>query len=194
MAGATLRDVAIRARVSSRTVSTNHLIDIGRRRIAAIGDQPYETGEAAQLRTRGYRQAHALAGMGVDESLVVCRPRSNRSDSAEAMAALLDRPDPPDAVFCYGDLVALGATRTLLSRGLRIPEDVAVVGYDDTEEGMYSTPSITTISPDKATIAETAVVRLLLRIGSGEALPGVDITAGHRLIVRESTVGRVGRS
>lgn len=73
------------------------------------------------------------------EELVVSTPRFNRADGATAMAHLLDLEEPPDAVFCYSDLVALGALHTLASRGLRVPEDVAVVGYDDVE-GTAATP------------------------------------------------------
>ena len=107
------------------------------------------------------------------------------------MAHLLDLPEPPDAVFCYSDLVALGAIRTIVSRGLRVPEDVAVIGYDDIEDGRFSNPTITTISPDKEMIATTAVERLLLRIGSATPPEGLEVRAPHRLIVRESTTGRV---
>jgi DNA-binding LacI/PurR family transcriptional regulator len=176
--------------VTASREATEHLIGLGRRRIAAIGDQPYRTGEAAQLRTRGYRLAHERAGLPLHEELVISTPRFNRSDGAEAMAHLLDLAEPPDAVFCYSDLVALGALRTLTSRGLRVPEDVAVIGYDDIEDGRYSNPPVTTISPDKKMIAETAVERLLNRIGSSAPVPGMEIRAPHRLVVRESTVGR----
>jgi LacI family repressor for deo operon, udp, cdd, tsx, nupC, and nupG len=105
------------------------------------------------------------------------------------MAALLDRADPPDAVFCYSDLVASGAIHTLLSRGVRVPEDVAIIGYDDIEDGRYGRPTISTISPDKGMIARTAVERLVLRMGSDEPVPGVELRAAHRLIARESTLG-----
>ncbi|MDN0200493.1 LacI family DNA-binding transcriptional regulator [Streptomyces sp. S.PNR 29] len=176
--------------VTASMEATEHLLGLGRRRVAAIGDQPYRTGEAAQLRTRGFRLAHERAGLPVHEELVISTPRFNRSDGAEAMAHLLDLEQPPDAVFCYSDLVALGAMRTLASRGLRVPEDVAVIGYDDIEDGRYSNPSVTTISPDKRMIAETAVERLLNRIGSATPVPGLEIRAPHRLVVRESTVGR----
>jgi LacI family transcriptional regulator, repressor for deo operon, udp, cdd, tsx, nupC, and nupG len=176
--------------VAASREATEHLIGLGRRRIAAIGDQPYRTGEAAQLRTRGFRLAHERAGLPVCEELVVSTPRFNRSDGAAAMAHLLDLEEPPDAVFCYSDLVALGALRTLASRGLRVPEDVAVVGYDDIEDGRYANLSVTTISPDKKLIAETAVERLLNRITSPTPIPGLEIRAAHRLVVRESTVGR----
>ncbi|MEU6535889.1 LacI family DNA-binding transcriptional regulator [Streptomyces sp. NPDC047000] len=176
--------------VTASREATEHLIGLGRRRIAAIGDQPYRTGEAAQLRTRGFRLAHERAGLPVHEDLVVSTPRFNRPDGAAAMAHLLDLEKPPDAVFCYSDLVALGALHTLASRGLRVPEDIAIVGYDDIEDGRYASPSVTTISPDKKLIAETAVDRLLTRITSPSPVPGLEIRAPHRLIVRESTAGR----
>ena len=176
--------------VAASLEATEHLLGLGRRHVAAIGDQPYRTGEAAQLRTRGYRLAHERAGVPVREELVVSTPRFNRADGATAMAHLLDLEEPPDAVFCYSDLVALGALHTLAARGLRVPEDVAVVGYDDIEDGRYSNPSVTTVSPDKRVIAETAVERLLKRIGSSTPVPGMEIRAPHRLIPRASTIGR----
>jgi LacI family repressor for deo operon, udp, cdd, tsx, nupC, and nupG len=176
--------------VTASREATEHLLGLGRRRVAAIGDQPYRTGEAAQLRTQGYRLAHERAGIPVREELVISTPRFNRSDGATAMAHLLDLEEPPDAVFCYSDLVALGALHTLASHGLRVPEDVAVVGYDDIEDARYSNPPVTTVSPDKKMIAETAVERLLKRIGSSTPVPGREIRAPHRLIPRASTMGR----
>ncbi|MBB4909293.1 LacI family DNA-binding transcriptional regulator [Actinophytocola algeriensis] len=176
--------------VEASRAATAHLIGLGRRRIAAIGDQPYPTGEAAQLRTRGFRQAHADAGLPVDESLIIPTPRFNRADGSGAMRALLSRAEPPDAVFCYSDLVALGALHTALESGLRVPEDLALIGYDDIEEGRYANPAISTVSPDKVAIAATAVDRLLTRIGSAEPVPGIEVRAEHRLIPRESTIGR----
>ena len=134
--------------------------------------------------------AHASAGLPVCEELVVPRPRFNRRDGAEAMAALLDLPEPPDAVFCYSDLVALGAVHTLAERGLRVPEDVAVIGYDDVEDGRYSNPTLSTISQDRRMIAESAVERLIARIGFDRPPRGVEIRAPHRLIARQSTLGR----
>ncbi|GAA0565824.1 LacI family DNA-binding transcriptional regulator [Paractinoplanes ferrugineus] len=175
--------------VAAATEAVAHLIALGRRRIAAIGDQPYPTGEAAQLRTRGFRAAHTAAGQPVDESLIIGTTRFNRIDGATAMAALLDRPNPPDAVFCYSDLVASGAIHTILGRGLRVPEDVAVIGYDDIEDGRYSQPTISTISPDKKAIAQLAVDRLVLRIAATEPIDGVELRTPHRLIARQSTLG-----
>jgi hypothetical protein len=169
-----------------------HLLSLGRRRIAAIGDQPYATGEAAQLRTQGFRVAHAEAGLPVDESLVIQTARFNRADGARAMQRLLDRDDHPDAVFCFSDLVAAGAIHTILERGLRVPEDIAIIGYDDIEEGRYTRPTISTISQDKAAIAQLAVERLMLRISSSTPVPGVELLAQHRLRARQSTLGVAG--
>ncbi|MGW0199871.1 LacI family DNA-binding transcriptional regulator [Nonomuraea sp. NPDC003201] len=174
--------------VAAAREATTHLLDLGRRRVAAIGDQPYATGETAQLRTAGYRQAHARAGLEVDERLVVSTPHFHRRLGAEAMEHLLALPEPPDAVFCYNDLLALGAIRALTRAGRRVPDDVAVVGLDDIEEGQYSTPSLTTIAPDKGEIARRAVSTLMDTISGSSAAPA-EIIVPHRLIVRESTAG-----
>ncbi|GAB3241866.1 LacI family DNA-binding transcriptional regulator [Kineosporia babensis] len=176
--------------VAASTEAVQHLIGLGRCRIAAIGDQPYPTGEAAQRRTKGFRAAHAAAGLAVDESLVIGTPRFNRVDGAQAMERLLALENPPDAVFCYSDLVALGAVHTLVRRGFRVPEDVAVIGYDDIEDGRYGLPTISTIAPDKQEIARLAVERLVMRIKSKEPVAGVDLRAGHRLIARQSTLAQ----
>ncbi|WP_431912828.1 LacI family DNA-binding transcriptional regulator [Nonomuraea jabiensis] len=157
-------------------------------RATMFGDQPYATGETAQLRTAGYRQAHARAGLEVDERLVVSTPHFHRRLGAEAMEHLLALPEPPDAVFCYNDLLALGAIRALTRAGRRVPDDVAVVGVDDIEEGQYSTPSLTTIAPDKGEIARRAVNTLMDTINGSAAAPA-EIIVPHRLIVRESTAG-----
>ncbi|MCK2219006.1 LacI family transcriptional regulator [Actinomadura sp. ATCC 31491] len=172
--------------VAAAREATAHLLGLGRRRVAAIGDQPYATGETAQLRTAGYRQAHARAGLEVDERLIVPTPRFHRALGAEAMEGLLALPEPPDAVFCYNDLLAMGAMRALTRAGRRVPDDVAVVGVDDIEEGQYSTPALTTVAPDKGEIARRAVEALLGLIG-GSPAPPHDIVIPHRLIVREST-------
>lgn len=175
--------------ITAAREATDHLLALGRRRIAAIGDQPYDTGETAQLRTLGYRQAHANASLAVDESLVIRTARFHRGEGASAMEQLLAQPEPPDAVFCYSDLLALGALRVALSRGVRVPEDIAIVGFDDIEDGRYSTPTLTTVAPDKAEIAGRAVERVIARIESADTRDPQEIRASHRLVVRETTVG-----
>lgn len=174
--------------VEAARTATQHLFELGRKRIAAIGDQPYETGETAQLRTHGFRLAHRSRRRHVDPTLIVPTRRFHYADGAAAMELLLQHPGgPPDAVFCYNDLLALGAIRTMLSHGIRVPEEISVVGFDDIESARYNTPSLTTISPDKLGIAELAVERLITRITGAPRDNPVELRASHQLIVREST-------
>lgn len=174
--------------VAAARQATTHLLSLGRNRIAAIGNQPFDHGETAQLRLLGFEQAHRLAGREPDPELIISTRRFHRALGARAMADLLDGPRPPDAVFCFNDLLALGALKELHRRGVAVPEQVAVVGFDDIEDGRYAVPSLTTVAPDKPAIAATAVELLIARItGSG---PGArrDVWVGHDLRIRESTV------
>jgi LacI family repressor for deo operon, udp, cdd, tsx, nupC, and nupG len=175
--------------VAAAKDATTHLIELGHRRIAAIGHQGKPSGETGQLRSAGYRQALRAAGLPVRNSLVVPTASFHRSSGAAAMERLLRLPSPPDAVFCYNDLLAVGAMRTILASGLRIPEDIAVVGFDDIEDASYTFPSLSTISPDKEGIARLAVARLLDRLNGDEATPA-SRSAEYRLVIRESTAGR----
>ncbi|MFC6087949.1 LacI family DNA-binding transcriptional regulator [Saccharothrix lopnurensis] len=166
--------------------AVRHLLTLGRTRIAAIGAHPHR-GTAAQ-RLEGYRSALAAAGLPPRDDLVATALNYHRRDGASAMAALLALPEPPDAVFCFNDLLAVGALRTVAEHGLRVPEDVAVVGFDNDEEGSYSRPSLTTVAPDKAAIAGAAVDLLLRRVETAD-LPPEQVRTPFRLEVRESTGG-----
>lgn len=173
---------------AARTV-TAHLIAVGRQRIAAIGIQPGEPFQTAKLRERGYVEALVAAGMTPDPELMRPTPAFHRACGASEMAQLLALPHPPDAVFCFNDLLALGALRTALSQNCRVPEDIAIAGFDDIEDGRYSTPSLTTVRPDKEQIATRAVDLLMRRI-QGETHAPVEEPADFWLTVRESTRGR----
>jgi DNA-binding LacI/PurR family transcriptional regulator len=179
--------VAIDNVLAART-AVGHLVAIGRRRIAAIGAHPHR-GTAA-LRLAGYHEALDAAGLPRRPELVREALRYHRQNGAEAMAQLLDLPEPPDAVFCFNDLLAVGALRSIAARGLRVPEDIAVVGFDNTEEGAYSRPSLTSVAPDKAAIARTAIDLIRRRTSepSEEFVP-VDIQTPFTLAIRESTAG-----
>ena len=164
--------------------ATTHLIALGRRRIAAIGVGGTSTGA---VRRRGYRKALKAAGLPHDPALELAGTGYHRPDGAASMRELLALPEPPDAVFCFNDLLALGALRTLADAGLKVPGDVAVVGFDDIDDGRYHAPSLTTISPDKEWLADNAVSLLLERIaGTGEAARR-DLTVPYTLEIREST-------
>ncbi|MGH8775204.1 MAG: LacI family DNA-binding transcriptional regulator [Jiangellaceae bacterium] len=181
--------VAIDNVAAARAV-TQHLLALGRLRIAAIGDQRQASGETARLRLTGYRLALEAAGVPYDPRLVVPARTYHRADGARAMRRLLAIDQPPDAVFCFNDLLALGALRTLHEHGKRVPQDVAVAGVDDIEDGRFSVPSLTTVSPDKEAIAEHAVSMLAARLAGDDAVEPRDVRAPFTLQVRESTVGR----
>lgn len=186
--------VAIDNRAAARA-ATEHLVQIGRRRVGAIGAKDLgrnaTPGETAELRLDGYRQALRAAGAPERPELVAAVADFHRADGAAAMHRLLDQPEPPDAVFCFNDLLALGALRALRDRGLSAPDDVAVVGIDDIEEGRFSTPSLSTVAPDKRGLAETAI-DLLLSLHAGTLTTPTSAVAAHRLVTRESTVGPGG--
>ncbi|MEV0616738.1 LacI family DNA-binding transcriptional regulator [Nonomuraea sp. NPDC050404] len=175
--------------------ATEHLISLGRTRIAAMGvphvkrQQPGRPARAtAAHRSAGYEQALAEAGLPVRPEYAATVQRYQREDGRRAMEALLDLPEPPDAVFCYNDLLAIGAVRAVLSRGLRVPQDVAIVGFDGIEEGRFVTPPLTTVAPDKERIAELAVTRLLARI-EGDQEPAAELEAPWHLVIDASTTG-----
>ncbi|GGL91511.1 LacI family transcriptional regulator [Streptomyces fumigatiscleroticus] len=168
--------------------ATAHLLARGRRRIGVIGRQTAANAATSATRLTGHRQALERAGLAYEESLAPAVAAYHRADGAHAMRALLDLPEAPDAVFCFGDALAEGALHVLRGRGLSVPGDVAVVGFDDVEEASYTSPPLTTVAPDKPELARLAVNALLERIagpaGAGE--PSV-LLAGHRLVVRGSS-------
>ncbi|MEV8507493.1 LacI family DNA-binding transcriptional regulator [Actinoplanes sp. NPDC051475] len=177
--------------------ATAHLAALGRRWIAAIGAQSPASAVTAHQRLAGYRSALAEAGLPEDPALIAEVDGFHRADGAAAMRRLLDGPIRPDAVFCFNDVLALGAIRALLERGLSVPEDVAVIGFDDIEDGRFSTPTLSTIAPDTAGIARLAVDLLAERLGETRAGAGDDpagppreLKVDYRLIPRESTLGR----
>ena len=178
--------------VAAARAAVGHLLDLGRHRVAAVGEQSRPSAGTARLRVHGYLEAVRDAGLEIDQDLIVPTETFSRSDGAAAMDALLRLPQPPDAVFCFNDLLALGVLRRLHERGLRVPADVAVVGIDDVEDGRWATPTLTTIRPDKAQIAHLAVQLLADRLddeGGTRAREPRELQARFDLVVRESTVG-----
>ena len=174
--------------VQAARTAVSHLISLGRRRIAAIGANPGRG--TSSLRLAGYREALADAGLPVDESFVEPVAKYHRAEGAAAMKRLLAHAEPPDAVFCFNDLLAVGALRSVAEHGLRVPADIAIVGFDNTEESAFSLPALTTISPDKAAIAEAAIDLVHDRLaGAGSAAPR-SVRPPFSLEIRESTVVR----
>ena len=154
----------------------------------ALGaDRAQGLGSAA-LRLTGYQQALREAGLELEEALVVEVRHWSRSSGAAAMRSFLERDVPFDGVVAFSDAIALGAMRVLQESGRRIPEDVAVIGYDDVDETRYSLPTLSTVDPGRDEIAEVAVRYLKERIDNpGADLPPRDHLTGFTVIQREST-------
>lgn len=164
--------------------ATAHLVAQGCRRIAAIGAQAGGPNETAVLRLAGYRSALAEAGLPVDERLIIEVENYHRADGALAARQLIERELAPDGVFAFNDLLALGAMHVLSTSGLRIPDDVAVIGFDDIDEARYSTPALSSVSPDTAALARRAIDLLF------EQPPAVGIhTVQYSIAHRASTKG-----
>jgi len=168
--------------------ATRHLIDLGRTRIAAIGAQPQENYATPQQRSDGYESALREAGIPLEPSYLQPAAHYRRADGYDAARELLALPTPPDAIFCFSDLLAMGAMRAVFDAGLRVPEDVAIIGIDDIEEGRYSRPTLSTVSLDTPFIAHHAVARIAARIDDPDA-PAEEVVAPHQVVVRESTAG-----
>ncbi|PWU50297.1 LacI family transcriptional regulator [Micromonospora globispora] len=164
--------------VGGVTRAVRHLIGSGRHRIATIaGPQDMVAGIE---RLTGYREAMAAAGLPVRESF----GDFTRESGAAAMRHLLAEHPDLDAVFAASDLMAHAALRTLREAGRRVPEDVAVVGFDDIETAAYTEPPLTTIRQPIVELGR-AMTRQLLRMAAGEDIEQA-LVLPTELIVRES--------
>ena len=160
-----------------------HLLSLGHTRIAAItGPRGWK---ATEDRRRGYYAALAAAGIMPDPKLEV---ESNFEIGGGAVAAeqLLALPEPPTAIFCFNDNMAVGAMQTARARGVGIPEDLSIVGFDDLEEAEIVTPALTTIRQPLAEMGRIAV-SLLMRLLDNQRLEALHVELGTRLVVRDST-------
>ena len=162
--------------------AVGHLARRGRRRIATItGSLDMGVG---QDRLEGYRDGLAAAGLAGAGDLVETGDFTEEGGAA-AMGRLLERPgDPVDAVFAASDLMAAGALRALRAAGRRVPEDVAVVGFEDSAVARYAQPPLTTVRQPIEEMGRQAT-RLLLAQVSGEA-GGMHLILDTELVVRAS--------
>ncbi len=175
--------VVCAAHSSGATQATRHLLSLGHRRIGVIaGPRGWV---ATQERLRGHHAALAGSGVLPDDSLV--RYSNFRLDGGrEQAAALLDLPDPPTAVFAFNDGMAVGVMREAAARGLKVPGDLSVVGFDDTLEATVTVPELTTVRQPLAELGRTAVSVLLRQLGNRRFEP-LRIELGTRLVTRDST-------
>ncbi|MEE6282812.1 LacI family DNA-binding transcriptional regulator [Georgenia sunbinii] len=169
-----------------------HLLEVGRRRIAVVGASGTDLSDAssASLRIRGYQRALEAAGVDFDPTLVRQTPTWSRESGAAAAHALVADGTSFDAVFALNDTLGLGVLRALGEEGRRVPEDVAVIGFDNIEESRFALPSLSTVDTGRDEIASIAVDLLVERINAkGEPAPPRTIKPEFRVVGRESTLG-----
>jgi DNA-binding LacI/PurR family transcriptional regulator len=162
--------------------ATEHLIELGHRRIAVIGG--YRRKMCSSARVAGYRSAMATAGLRVSPEYV--RYGSFHEMGAHRqMTELLALPEPPTAVFTCSDPMALGVYQALHEHGLRVPQDISVVSFDDLPQARWATPALTTVRQPLSEMA-AAALRLLLRMMDGDRPDGTRTELSTRLVIRDS--------
>ncbi|OZG50394.1 LacI family DNA-binding transcriptional regulator [Bombiscardovia coagulans] len=144
--------------------ATSYLIESGCRKIAVIGTHPGEELGSAALRLTGYKQALEEAGLPFDSRLTVPSRMWHRVDGESAMNELLDSGLVPDGVVAFNDMLAAGALHAIQMRGLKVPDDISVIGFDNSEDSQYLSPSLTSISPGLHDVAHLSVQVLKNRI------------------------------
>jgi LacI family transcriptional regulator len=163
--------------------ATRHLIELGHRRIAMIGGP--ERVLCSRARVDGYRAALETAGLAVDPALVRYGDFHVQSGHRQ-FAPLLELADPPTAVFAGSDLQALGVYEAARAAGLRIPEDLSVVGFDDLPVAQWVGPPLTTVRQPLQDMA-AAGTRLAITLARGEEPEHRRIELATTLVVRQST-------
>jgi len=175
--------------VECSRAATEHLLATGRRRLLALGKHEGEVIGSAGLRLEGYRQALEAAGVRYRPELIVEVGRWHRVDGAEAMRRVLDSGLEFDGIVAFNDSIGLGAMRVLVDAGRRVPDDVAIIGFDDIDETRYTVPALSTIDPGRSYIARRAVEVLVERMNGLEAPPR-EIPAPFVVVSRESSAVR----
>ncbi len=161
---------------------TRYLIELGHQRIAYLGDRYGDQTDTERF--AGYRQAINEAGIAFEPELVV-HGDGKPEGGLTAMATLLALPHPPTAVFCYNDMSALGAIRTIRAAGLRIPHDISVVGFDDVHIMKYTDPPLTTVRQPMHEMGRLAMETLYQLLSGAKSERTIKVPG--QLIVREST-------
>ncbi|MBO3083135.1 LacI family DNA-binding transcriptional regulator [Cellulomonas fengjieae] len=180
--------------VEGARAAVEHLLGLGRRRIAVVGAHPdRRTGQLrpSDLRVQGYREALDSAGVPQERRLERAVAPWHPENGADAMRELLDSGLEFDGVLALNDSLGIGVLRALGKAGRRVPDDVAVIGFDNIADGRFTTPSLSSVDPGRDEIAETAVAMLVERIESGSGAPRAPRLhkAAFHIVARESTGG-----
>ncbi|MGA4544123.1 LacI family DNA-binding transcriptional regulator [Uniformispora flossi] len=179
--------------VRGGTLAAAHLLDAGHRRVAFVGGRT----DLPQVRDRlaGARSAVAAAGLADDVLLHLATDRLDVAAGRDAGARLLGLSPRPSAVLCANDLLALGLLQTLYAAGVRVPEDIALVGYDDIEFAAAAAVPLTSVRQPAGLLGRTAADLLLEEI-TAEGVPHTHrrIVLQPELVVRDSSAARVPSS
>lgn len=159
-----------------------YLIGLGHRRIGHVCG--YDFLESAALRTQGYRDGLAEAGIAADGALVLPGEFA-RAGGAAALERFLSLAEPPTAIFAANDDSALGVAAAARARGLSVPGDLSVVGFDDVPEAAMMHPALTTVDQDITAAIKTAFL-MLIDLIDGKPLPQQRVIIPTNLIIRES--------
>ena len=162
-------------------IATEHLLSLGRRNIAFLGDASSHSPEFRD-RYLGHQKALTSANVALNSALQ-CDAISTESSGFDAATALLNKALPFDAIFAASDLIAIGAIRALSARGIKVPEQVAVVGYDDIPVASFANPPLTTIKQNTKLAGEILVESVLKLIRGQEVSAQLIPTT---LVVRQS--------
>ncbi len=160
-----------------------HLIEKGHKRIGFLG--ALSTGKYKEKRYKGYLNALAEAGIKEDPSIVK-DTRWSRKECHRATLEILDSPNPPTALFAASDLMGMVALNAIYERGLRVPDDVSVIGVSNIEMSNYTNPPLSTIDVPKKEMGMVAAEMLLYRLKGNKSSPRT-IILPTELIAREST-------
>ena len=179
--------------VGAAHAATTHLLETGRRRLGFIGvidtDQGLQPHSSGSMRRDGFFAALREHGLPETTEALQAVDAWHRPDGFEGAEMLLERVPDIDGIVCGNDELAIGAIAKLRQLGRRVPEDIAVIGYDDTPDAAFTTPTLSSISPDKATLASTALDLLTERIRGHDGPPRT-VDTPYSLVVRESTAPR----
>ncbi|MFB9375989.1 LacI family DNA-binding transcriptional regulator [Kineococcus gynurae] len=163
--------------------ATQHLLGLGHRRIGYVGGPP-KSG-CNQARLHGYRAAHEVAGVHPRPELIG-NQNFDYECGLELGARILALPDPPTGIVAGSDSIALGVIEAARRRGLRVPDDLSVTGFDDTELAAAATPPLTVIRQPLHEMGRVAL-RTVLRMAAGETLDSHHVELATQLVVRGST-------
>ena len=167
----------------SAQAATQHLLDTGSRRVAFIGGANHL--DIVKRRKHGYLEALRENHIPIEKELVVCR-KIDYEEGKIATESLLALPNPPDAILAMNDTLAFAAMEVIKSHGLRIPQDVALIGYTDEQHANYVEPKLSAVCHQTYQMGQTACQLLIDRLKGDKTVRQVVIPT--TLQVRESSV------